>query len=93
MYTTDPGLHLLQKVVEFSPEYDKGVLALRTLMHKKGLTLSQSDDNVEELIKAFDSDMEIEKFMELMNKKKKEKPEEVKALRKKIKDYSFNTNV
>ena len=93
LYTTDPGLHLLQKVVEFSPEYDKGVLALRTLMHKKGLTLSQSDDNVEELIKAFDSDMEIEKFMELMNKKKKEKPEEVKALRKKIKDYSFNTNV
>ncbi|MDE5886520.1 MAG: AAA family ATPase [Muribaculaceae bacterium] len=93
LYTADPGLHLLQKVVELCPEYDKGVLALRTLMQKKGLRLGLSDDYSEELIKAFDSDMEVEQFMELMNVKKKEKTEEVKALRKKIKNYSFTTNV
>lgn len=93
LYTTDPGLHLLQKVVELSPDYDKGILALRTLMLRKGLRLSQSDDNVEELIKAFDSDMENEQFVNLMNKRGKKKPEEIKGLRKKIKGYSFNTNV
>ena len=90
MYTFDRGLHLLQKVVELAPEYDKGILTLRTLMHRKRIKLTGSEDISEELIKAFDSDLNPTDFHSLLTEKKKEKSPEIKILYKKITAFTFD---
>lgn len=89
LYTTDPGLHLLQKAVELNPEYDKGILALRTLMQKKSLRLGSPEDTTDELLKAFDSDMTAVQFLDLMKNKRREQSAEIKTLRKAIRNHSF----
>ena len=85
LYTDDPGLEMMKKLVEIRPKYDNGIITLRTLMQRKGIKLSQSSDSPCELVVDFNSDMNPTAFLAKLRTCRKEAPKSVQLLLRRIK--------
>ena len=88
MHIGDPGLDLMRKLVEIRPKYDNGILALRMLMQRGGLKLTELSDSPCELITEFNSGMSDNEFMERLRLCLKKAPKSVAMLLRQIKAYS-----
>lgn len=88
LHIGDPGLGLMQKLVEAKPKYDRGVLALRMLMKRHGIQLETLQES--ELIDAFNSDMSEEEFAALLKVERENEPKAVSYLIRRIKKQEFN---
>ena len=88
MHIGDPGLDLMRKLVEIRPKYDNGILALRMLMQRGGLKLTELSDSPCELITEFNSGMSDNEFMERLRLCRKKAPKSVAMLLRQIKAYS-----
>lgn len=84
----DPGLALMRQVVELRPKYDRGILSMRMMMKRRGIELDPTGEN--ELVEAFNSDMEEAEFGQLLAKQRKENPRMVGALVHRIKKLEFD---
>ena len=84
----DPGLNLMQKLVEAKPKYDKGIHAMRMLMKHKGLMLDSTKES--ELIEAYNSGMTEEEFDALLKECRTKAPKSVSYLIQRIKMQKFN---
>ena len=87
----DPGLNLMKHLVLARPEYNNGVVALRTLTKKYGLQLGGEQEC--ELVGAFNSDVENEEFVELLKKCRAEAPKSVTYLMAAIKKLRVNDEI
>ena len=83
-------MDLMRKLVEARPKYDRGILALRMLMQKNGVTLVKLSDNNSELIDAFNSDMTAEEYLETLRKCRQNAPKAVTYLIRRIRSQEFN---
>ena len=90
LYVDDPGMEMMQKLVEARPKYDKGILSLRMLMQKNGVTLIKLTDNNSELVDVFNSDMTRVEFKETLKTARKNSPKAVTYLIRRIKCQEFN---
>lgn len=88
LHIGDPGLGLMQKLVEAKPKYDRGILALRMLMKRHGIQLETLQES--ELIDAFNSDMSEEEFAALLKVERENEPKAVNYLIRRIKKQEFN---
>lgn len=84
-YIGDPGIDLMKKVVEIHPKYNNGILALRTLMQRKGLKLTESSDSPCELVIDFNSEISSEEFLGKLKICREEAPKSIVLLQKRIK--------
>ncbi len=85
LYIGDPGIELMKKVIEIRPKYDNAIVALRTLMRRKGVKLMESSDTPCELVIDFNSDMDTEDFRKKLKIARKETPNSITLLQKRIK--------
>lgn len=92
LYIGDPGLELMQHLVGVKPKYNKGVLALRSLMKRKGLILVYTSSEKRELVEDFNSEMSEEEFAKKLIAARKEAPKAVDYLRRVIKLQEFAGN-
>ena len=88
LHIGDPGLNLMQKLVEAKPKYDKGIHAMRMLMKHKGLMLDSTKES--ELIEAYNSGMTEEEFDALLKECRTKAPKSVSYLIQRIKMQKFN---
>lgn len=88
LHIGDPGLNLMQKLVEAKPKYDKGIHAMRMLMKHKGLMLDYTKES--ELIEAYNSGMTEEEFDALLKECRTKAPKSVSYLIQRIKKQEFN---
>lgn len=88
LHIGDPGLNLMQKLVEAKPKYDKGIHAMRMLMKHKGLMLDSTKES--ELIEAYNSGMTEEEFDALLKECRTKAPKSVSYLIQRIKKQKFN---
>lgn len=85
LYVGDPGIEMMKKLVEIRPKYNNGIIALRTLMQRKGLRLTESSDSPCELVIDFNSEMSSEEFMEKLKAARNEAPKSIVLLQRRIK--------
>ena len=83
----DPGLVLMQKLVNAKGNYNQGILALRGLMRLKGIKLDSTVVN--ELVDNFNSDISQEDFSEMLSKYRVQNPKLVRQLLLVIKHTKF----
>lgn len=88
LHIGDPGLDLMRKLVEARPKYDKGILAMRMLMKRRGITLDSPNES--ELIKAFNSDSSEKDFDAQLKECREKAPKAVGYLIQRIKKQDFN---
>lgn len=88
LYIGDPGLNLMQKLVEAKPKYDRGIHAMRMLMKRKGILLDSPQES--ELIEAFNSNIPEEEFGALLKECREKAPKSVSYLIQQIKRQDFN---
>lgn len=84
LHTSDPGLLMMQKLIEIRPKYNKGILVFRSLLRRKGLKLSESSDTPCELVFDFNSEMDEGEFMQRLVQCRKESPKSFGLLIKRI---------
>lgn len=89
LYIGDPGIELMKKVIEIRPKYDNAIAALRILMRRKGLKLTESSDTPCELVIDFNSDISSEEFHDKLKTARKEFPKSITLLQKRIKSLSM----
>lgn len=85
LYVGDSGLEILRKLVEVRPKYDNGIIALRTIMMRHGIKLSESPNMPNELVSDFNSDMDSNQFMNSLKYCRKNAPKAVQLLLRRIK--------
>ncbi len=83
----DPGLNLMQKLVEIRPKYDQGIHAMRFLMKRKNLKLDSPKES--ELVDAFNSGISTNDFDNLLKDNRKKTPKSVSYLIQRIKKQEF----
>mgnify|MGYP004539017265 FL=1 len=88
LHIGDPGLNLMQKLVEAKPKYDKGIHAMRMLMKHKGLMLDSTKES--ELIETYNSGITEEEFDALLKEYRTKAPKSVSYLIQRIKKQEFN---
>lgn len=88
LHIGDPGVNLMQKVVDVKPKYDKGILSLRKLMQLHDCKLETSQEC--ELIEAFNSNMDNEDFEQMLKKFRTEIPDAVASLTRCIRKHKFS---
>ena len=88
LHNDEPGLSLMQKLVEVRPQYDRGICAMRMLMKRKGVKL----DSLQacELIDAYNSDMSDDDFGILLKECRSDAPKSVRYLLRRIRKQEFN---
>jgi tetratricopeptide (TPR) repeat protein len=89
LYIGDPGLNLMQELIKAKPKYDRGILSLRQLMKRKGLTLVRKSDEPCELVDDFNSDMQNEDFTSKLQTARAKAPKAVDRLLRLIKKQEF----
>ena len=85
LYVGDSGIDLMKMVVELRPKYDNSIVALLTLMQRKGLKLTESSEAPCELVLDFNSEMSTDEFREKLKQTRKEAPKSIVLLQKRIK--------
>ncbi|MCQ2608968.1 MAG: AAA family ATPase [Bacteroidales bacterium] len=88
LHIGDPGLNLMQQLVEARPKYDKAILAMRMLLKRHGIMLDSPEEC--ELIEAFNSDMIEEDFEAQLMECRKKAPKSVNYLIQRIKKQEFH---
>ena len=88
LHVGDPGLNLMQKLVEAKPKYDKGIHAMRMLMQRKNIMLDSPKES--ELIDAFNSDMSENEFDSMLKEYREKSFKAVSYLVQRIKKQEFN---
>ena len=88
LHTDDEGLGLMKKLVEIRPKYDNGIVALRSLMQRKGLKLLESSDSPCELVVDYNSNVNSDEFMAKLKECRKSVPKSVQLLLRRIKSMS-----
>lgn len=88
LHVEEPGLCLMQKLVEVRPQYDRGICAMRMLMKRKGVKLDSLQKC--ELIDAYNSDMSDGDFGVLLKECRSTAPKLVRYLLRRIKKQEFN---
>lgn len=83
----DPGLRLMQKLVNAKSNYNQGILALRELMKLKGVILESPVSN--DLIDCFNSDLSQVDFSCMLTKSREQNPKSVRPLLQIIKLTKF----
>jgi tetratricopeptide (TPR) repeat protein len=91
MHIGDPGLDMMQKLVEMRPKYERGFISLRNLMKRKSLALSMEEDEDEEqgLVEAFNSDMSEDEFVGVLRVARENNAKSLPYLRKMIRQMKF----
>ena len=85
----EPGLNLMQELIKAKPKYDKGILALRYLMKRKGLHLIKTSDEPHELVDDFNSDVTNEEYAEKLVEARAKAPKAIEHLLRLIKRQEF----
>ena len=88
LHVGDPGLNLMQKLVEIRPNYDRGIHAMRMLMKRHGIMLDNSREC--ELVEAFNSGMAEAEFDSQLKECREKTPESVDSLIESIKSQDFH---
>ncbi len=89
MHVGDPGLNLMQELLKARPKYDKGILSLRYLMKRKGLSLVKASDDPRELVDDFNSDITEEEFAQRLRTAREKAPKAVEYLLRLIRKQVF----
>ena len=89
MHIGDPGLNLMQELIKARPKYDKGIVALRFLMKRKGLMLVKTSDDPRELVDEFNSDITEEEFNQKLVTAREKAPKAVEYLLRLIRKQVF----
>lgn len=89
MHLGDPGLEYMKVLVSMKPNYNKGILALRTLMKKHKLSLDMISDENSELVDAFNSDITNEEFKLQLKEHREKDSEAIAALTESISKKIF----
>ena len=90
LHIGDNGLNLMQELIKARPKYDKGILALRYLMKRKGLVLVKTSDDPRELVDDFNSDISDEEFAQKLKAAREKAPKAVEYLLRLIKKQAFS---
>lgn len=90
MHLDDPGLDIMQFLVKSRSKYDRGIVAMRSLMKRRGLTLTASDNNA--LIDAFNSAAPDADFDATLRQARRVAPKDVRALVQQIDKYDFSAD-
>ena len=85
----DPGLEIMQSVVSNRPEYEISILKLRFLIKKNGIVLNVPDDNENELITLYNSDIPDEELKNRLKSFQLNNKESYKVFVKYISKYKF----
>ena len=88
LHVGDPGLNLMQKLVEIRPNYDRGIHAMRMLMKRHGIMLDKSREC--EPVEAFNSGMTEAEFDFRLKECRRKTPESVDSLIESIKRQDFH---
>ena len=91
LHVGDNGLNLMQELIKARPKYDKGILSLRLLMKRKGLTLVKNSDEPRELVDDFNSEMSDEDFTQKLRTTRKKAHKAVDYLLRLIRKQEFTT--
>ena len=89
MHIGDPGLNLMRELIKARPKYDKGILSLRFLMKRKGLSLVKVSDDPRELVDDFNSNIAEEEFAQKLAAAREKAPKAVEYLLRLIKKQVF----
>ncbi|WP_092070945.1 AAA family ATPase [Prevotella sp. tf2-5] len=89
LHIGDPGLNLMQELLKARPKYDKGILSLRYLMKRKGLSLVKASDDPRELVDDFNSDITEEEFAQRLRTAHEKAPKAVEYLLRLIRKQVF----
>lgn len=84
LYVDDPGIGLMKKLVELRPKYDKAIIAIRTLMLRKGLKIAEKNGTTCELVAAFNSEISQEEFAAKLKASRNNAPQSVQLLLRRI---------
>ena len=84
------GLILMQQLIAERPKYDKGILSLRYLMMRKGMSLVKTSDAPCELVDDFNSDIANEEFAQKLTTAREKAPKEVEYLLRQIRKHVFD---
>ena len=90
LHIGDPGLNLMQELIKAKPKYNKGILSLRYLMKRKGLTLVKTTSEPCELVDDFDSDTAEKEFAQKLVTARVKAPKSVERLLRLIKKQAFS---
>ena len=60
----ESGLRIMQLAIKARPKYDKGILALRSMMKKHQIELDKLSEEYSGLVDAFNSEISDEEFVE-----------------------------
>lgn len=90
LHIGDPGLNLMQHLIAVRPKYNRGILALRYLMKRKGLVLVKTSDDPRELVDDFNSDISEEEFAQKLKAAREKAPKAVEYLLRLIKKQAFS---
>ncbi len=93
LYVGIPGIEMMCKLVEIRPKYDNGIVALRSLMHRKEQKLTESSDNPCELIFDFNSELTSDEFTEKLRQARKNAPKSIILLQRKIRALAIQQSV
>lgn len=85
----DPGMEIMQSVVKYRPEYDNSIILLRIFMKKKGLTLTDSDDNENEIVTLFNSGISDDEMTNQLRTSRLNNKEVYRAFVKLLSSYKF----
>lgn len=88
LHIGDQGLDLMRFLIMARPGYDRGILTMRMLMKRHGITLESKTEN--SLADAFNSDMRDEDFATMLKEQRKKASRNVSQLIGLIKKQNFN---
>ncbi len=89
LHIGDPGLNLMQELLKARPKYDKGILSLRYLMKRKGVSLVKASDDPRELVDDFNSDITEGEFAQRLRTAREKAPKAVEYLLRLIRKQVF----
>ena len=85
----DPGLDIMQSVVKYRPEYDNSIIKMRIIMKKKGIDLTDSDSDGNELVVQFNSDMSDDEMVNQLRTYRLNNKEDYRTFVKLLSSYKF----
>ena len=89
LHIGNPGLNLMQELIKVRPKYNKGILALRFLMKRKGLLLMDTSNEPLELVDDFNSDISEDEFAKKLATASEKAPKAVAYLHRVINSQGF----
>ena len=87
LHIGDPGLNIMRMLIEAKPEYNKGIVALRSLMKRRGIKLQPKAED--ELSDIFNSDIDDDGFANILAEYRENNPKAMSVLLKNIKSQKF----